>query len=176
MKHSLAVLTMAVPTALHGVAGAQDTKTRGRVRADLADAFRTGDIVASGDSDRTLRELSPHRYPAGQAAPEKTHAKVVAELQEARSNVDFPLGNTGLTERDVFPDKFPPKVAAKAKTREQVRAELAEVIRTGNIAGLGGVGLTLHNQYPQHYTPMAVPSTKYLRQTPAAFLAHPHFH
>jgi hypothetical protein len=81
-----------------------------------------------------------------------------------------------LTERHVFPDKFPPKVAAKAKTREQVRAELAEVIRTGNIAGLGGVVLILHNQYPQHHTPMVAPSTKYLRQTPAAFLSHPHFH
>jgi hypothetical protein len=93
----------------------------------------------------------------------KKRAEVVAELQEDRANGDLSLGNTGLTARDVFPGKFPLKVVAKAKTREQVPVELAEAIRTGDITGLGDARFTVRDQYPQYYTTMAAPSTKYLR-------------
>jgi len=37
-------------------------KTREQVRAELAEAVRTGDILADGDQGLTLRELYPHRY------------------------------------------------------------------------------------------------------------------
>ena len=37
-------------------------RTRGEVRAELAEAIRTGDIMASGDSGQTLREQYPARY------------------------------------------------------------------------------------------------------------------
>ena len=38
-------------------------KTREQVRAELAEAIRSGDIVANGDTPgETLRELHPQRY------------------------------------------------------------------------------------------------------------------
>ncbi len=39
-------------------------KTREQVKAELAEALRTGDIVAGGDSGMKLNELFPNRYPA----------------------------------------------------------------------------------------------------------------
>lgn len=38
--------------------------TREHVKAELAEAMRTGDIFAYGDRSLKLNELYPHRYPA----------------------------------------------------------------------------------------------------------------
>ena len=40
------------------------TVTRAEVKAELAEAIRTGDIVAEGDSGKKLNELYPNRYRA----------------------------------------------------------------------------------------------------------------
>jgi hypothetical protein len=38
-------------------------KTREQVKAELAEAQRTGDIIADGESGKKLNELYPSRYP-----------------------------------------------------------------------------------------------------------------
>ena len=134
-----------------GAVHAEQGKTREQVRAELAAAQRNGDVLASGDSGLTLRELNPGRYPAQQAAPSKTRAQVVAELQEARRAGDIPVGDTGLTAYDINPGNFPARWVAQGKTREQVRAELAEAIRSGDIVANGETGTTLRELYPQQY-------------------------
>ena len=37
--------------------------TRKQVKAELAEAIRTGDIMAGGESSLKLNELHPNRYP-----------------------------------------------------------------------------------------------------------------
>jgi hypothetical protein len=146
--HSLTAIALA---GLVGAAHAQSL-TRDQVRSELAEAQRTGDIFAPGDSGLTLRELYPYRYPAPRAIPAtKTRAQVVAELQEAIRNGDRPIGDSGLTERDLHPKDFPAPVVAQSKTRQQVRAELAEAIRTGDIMASGDSGLTLRELHPRRY-------------------------
>jgi hypothetical protein len=39
-------------------------KTHAEVKAELAQALRTGDIVADGDTGKKLNKLIPNRYPA----------------------------------------------------------------------------------------------------------------
>jgi hypothetical protein len=135
------------------VAHAQDAQglTRAQVRADLAQAQRSGDIEASGDLGRTLREVSPDRYPAAAASTSLTRGDVAAQLQEARRNGELPVGDTGLTQYDIAPKNFPSHAAAQGKTREQVQAELAEAIRTGDIVSNNEMGERLNEMYPERY-------------------------
>ena len=55
---------------------AQTGKTREEVRAELAEATRTGNIMANGESGLTLRELFPQRYAAVATASGLTRAQV----------------------------------------------------------------------------------------------------
>ena len=125
--------------------------TRDQVRAELAQAQRQGDLPAAGDLGRTLREVSPDRYPAPQAAAGLTRAQVRAELAQARSNGELLVGDTGLTQHDIAPQNFPRRAVAQGKTRAQVRAELAEAQRTGDIVANNETGEKLNEQFPQRY-------------------------
>lgn len=137
-----------------GAAHAQSSRTgltRDQVRAELAEAQRQGDLLATGDLGRTLREISPDRYPAPQAAAGLTRAQVVAQLEEARRNGELLVGDSGLTQHDIAPQNFPPRAVAQGKTRAQVRAELAEAQRTGDIVANNETGEKLNEQFPQRY-------------------------
>ena len=73
------------------------TKTRAEVLAELAEAQRTGDIVANvgnSNSGKKLNELYPERYPAKPAVQGKTRAQVLAELAEAQHNGEL-VANLG---------------------------------------------------------------------------------
>jgi hypothetical protein len=135
-------------------AHAQDMQglTRAQVRADLAQAQRSGNIEAAGELGRTLREESPGRYPAASAASALTRADVVAQLQQARRNGELMVGDTGLTQADLAPGNFPSRKVAPGKTREQVRAELADAVRTGDIVANNETGELLNEIYPTRYS------------------------
>lgn len=67
-------------------------KTRAQVNAELADAQRTGNIVAyiGGDKSGTkLNQVFPTQYAAQAAAPGKTRDEVRAELAEAQRTGDI---------------------------------------------------------------------------------------
>ena len=59
---------------------AESGKSRAQVQAELAEAIRTGDIIAVGESSLKLNELYPHRYPAVAKLAGKTRDQVKAEL------------------------------------------------------------------------------------------------
>jgi len=73
------------------------SKTVQQVRIELAEAQRTGDILANrggGDSTAKLNQLYPGRYPAQSVAPGKTFEQVRLELAEAQRTGDI-LANRG---------------------------------------------------------------------------------
>jgi hypothetical protein len=121
--------------------------TRAQVEAELAEAIRTGNMMANGESGLTMRELYPGSYPAPAAAASTvSREQVGAELQDARRQ-----GTTAIIgEAGMAPSDDSPKMAM-GKTRAQVRAELAEAIRTGNMIANGESGLMLNQVNPDRY-------------------------
>jgi len=146
---SIALLLLA---ALGTTAQAQSEKTREQVKAELAEAIRTGDVLAPGETGMKLNELYPQRYakPAAQAG--LTRDQVKAELAEAiRTGDMLASGESGLKLNEAFPQRYPAVTVAAGKTREEVRTETAEAIRTGDMVAAGESGLKLNQLYPQHY-------------------------
>jgi Domain of unknown function (DUF4148) len=126
--------------------------TREQVKAELAEAIRTGDMPVDGESDLKLNQLYPDRYPAKPALIGKTREQVRAELAEAiRTGNVLADGESGLLRNEVDPARYPAKPTYAGKTREQVKAELAEAIRTGDMPAGGESGLMLYEMYPQRY-------------------------
>lgn len=178
MKYATASIALAVAALLTGHAQAADNvgKTREQVRAELAEAQRTGDIVApkgvgdefGANNGRKLNEIYPASYPAKQAVIAKTREQVRAELMEAQRTGDIvaPKGvgdefgaNNGRKLNEIYPASYPVKSVTTGKTRAQVRAELADAQRTGDLAvprGLGdglsmSDGRKLNEIYPNLY-------------------------
>jgi predicted RNase H-like HicB family nuclease len=147
---TLAVAALAAGNAM--AADASAAKTREQVKAELAEAIRTGDFVVNSETHQKANELNPGLYPAKSAAQGKTREQVKAELAEALRTGDFVVnGETHQKANEVNPGLYPAKSAAQGKTREQVKAELAEALRTGNIMADGETGLKLNQLYPQRY-------------------------
>lgn len=113
--------------------------TRDEVKAELAEAVRTGDILAAGDTGLKMNELFPSNYPAKAAGQGNTRDQVKAELAEAVRTGDILAdGNTGLKKNELFPGSYPAKAAVQGKSRDQVKGELTEAIRTGTVPVYGG--------------------------------------
>jgi hypothetical protein len=110
-KTQMNLLTIA-SAALIAVAGstqamADSGRTRAEVKAELAEAIRTGDIIASGESSYKRNELRPDLYPAVAKGPGSTREQVKAELAEAvRSGNIITVGETSLTQNQLFPDRY----------------------------------------------------------------------
>lgn len=133
MKTSYAaIIALTLSTLAAGYASAADVgKTRDQVRAELAEAQRTGDIVAFGDSGKKLNELYPSRYPAQAVVQGKTRAQVLAELAEAQRTGDIVADSeSGKKLNELYPSRYPAK-ATQTNTRAQVLAELAQAKRSG---------------------------------------------
>lgn len=64
--------------------------TREQVKAELAEAIRTGDI-STNESGRKMNELFPGSYPAKVAAQGKTRDQVKAETAEAIRTGTMPV-------------------------------------------------------------------------------------
>jgi hypothetical protein len=155
----LTAVTLAVAALSTGHALAADVsgpKTRDQVRAELAEAQRTGNILADGETGQMLKDLYPHRYPAAAAPQAKTREQVRAELVEAQRNGDVLAdGETGQKLRELNPSRYPAASVTQVTTREQVRAELAEAQRNGDVIADGETGQKLRELYPHRY-PAAV--------------------
>ena len=113
------------------------TKTRADVIAEMAEAKRTGNVMASSQvaidfgstTAAKLNEIFPSRYPAVASAPAKTRAEVRTELAEAQRTGDIPADNLaslvyagvpGQKLKDVYPTQYP--VKARTATTAQVVA------------------------------------------------------
>ncbi len=119
----LSLIALSFAALVAGNAFAADpaaAKTREQVRAELAEARATGNIIANSEVHMTERELFPGAYenvtaqaaaPAAPAAPAvttgKTRAEVLAELAEARRTGNI-IANSevSITERELFPGAY----------------------------------------------------------------------
>src|SRR4029453_13857095 len=91
------ILGLAVLTTFVGAASAQ--ATRAEVRAAYAEALRTGDVMAPGETGLNLNRLSPQRSPHEAAAPGRARSEVKAELAQAVRDGDvIAAGEIGLTQ------------------------------------------------------------------------------
>ena len=82
--------------------------TREQVKAELAAAVRTGDIMAGGESGLKLNELYPSRYPAKQVQSSVTREQVKAELAEAIRTGDIMAGGeSNLKCNELHPNMHP---------------------------------------------------------------------
>lgn len=164
MKNRLSVVAIALSTLVAGHALAADpsaAKTREQVRAELAEARRTGDLIADSETGLRLNQLYPHLYPqATVAAVGKTRAEVKAELAEARRNGDLIADSeSGLRFNQLYPEQYAVtrvaaqggEAVAQGKTRAQVKAELAQAIRNGDLIADSETGLRYNQLYPNRY-------------------------
>ncbi len=128
---TLAVAALAAGNAM--AADASAPKTREQVKAELAEAIRTGDIVVNGETQQKANEVNPGLYPAKPVLQGKTREEVKAELAEAIRTGDIVVGEGGEKTNELYPSRYPAKPVMQGKTREQVKTELAEAIRTGHM-------------------------------------------
>ena len=80
--------------------------TRDQVKAELAEAIRTGN-VSSSESGLKLNELYPHRYPAKQLVASKSREQVKAELAEAIRTGNVSSNESGLQRNELYPNRYP---------------------------------------------------------------------
>ena len=102
--------------------------TREQVKAELAEAVRTGNIV-TGESSAKLNEQFPQLYPQ-QVASNVTRAQVVAELKEAVRTGNVIVGESSTKLNEAYPNQYAQQ-DVDSKSRAQVRTELAEAAANG---------------------------------------------
>ena len=102
---TLAVAALAAGNAM--AADASAPKTREQVKAELAEAIRTGDIVVNGETHQKANEVNPGLYPAKPVLQGKTREEVKAELAEAIRTGDIMAdGETGLKLNQLYPQRY----------------------------------------------------------------------
>jgi ribosomal protein L30E len=157
MNRSTSLSLVAIAAALIAGPALADTsaKTRDQVQAELAQAVRTGNIVAIGEDSMTLNQQFPGLYPQQTADAGKSRDQVLAELSTAVRNGEVIQGTSNKFNQ-MFPDLYPKQVAKAGKTRDQVQAELAEAVRTGDIVVGSEGNTTLNEMFPGLYAQKAV--------------------
>lgn len=133
MKSKFAALALILASGLIATAPALAGATREQVKAELAEAVRTGNMPAQGEQGLMLNEMYPGRYPAKQVQAGFTREQVKAELAQAIRTGNMPAtGDRGYLLNEVYPNSYSAKQVQGGITREQVKAELAEAIRLGD--------------------------------------------
>jgi len=116
-KLARATGTLFLLAALGAAAHADGGMTRTQVKAELAEAIRTGDIIANDESGLKANEEHPQLYPAHVVAAGKTRAQVQAELAEAIRTGDILASDeSGLRLNEEHPQRY-------AKVRATMAAE-----------------------------------------------------
>ncbi|WP_442595563.1 DUF4148 domain-containing protein [Parapusillimonas sp. JC17] len=115
------------------MAASEGPVTRAQVKAELAEAVRTGNMIA-GESGQQLNEIFPHNYPAQQSGSTVTRAQVKAELAEAVRAGNVVAGESSTALNQAFPQNYVAQNQVADKSREQVRAELAEAAASGQMS------------------------------------------
>jgi hypothetical protein len=107
MNTKFAATALILATSLMASSSFADV-TRAQVKAELAEAVRTGNILASDDSGRMLNEVRPDLYPAQTANSTLTRAQVKAELATAIRTGNMPANDdSGLNLNQVHPHFYP---------------------------------------------------------------------
>lgn len=104
--------------------------TREQVKAELAEAVRTGNVV-TGESSARLNEQFPQVF--GQQASSVTRSQVQAELAQAIQAGNVVVGESSVRVNEAFPQNYATESNVAGKSREEVKAELAEAASTGQL-------------------------------------------
>ena len=91
--------------------------TREQVRAEFAEAVRTGDIM-SNKGGQKLNERFPARYAAQPVQSTLTREQVKAEFAEAQRSGNLEVGQSGRKLKEMFPNRYRVKQAPSTQTRE----------------------------------------------------------
>lgn len=151
MKRSqITAIALAVAALSAGHAMAAEPLSRAQVQAELADAIRTGELIA-GATGQKLNEASPHLFAAKAVVAGKSRAQVNAELAAAIRSGDIVDGATGQTVNQNRTGQFAAPVAVSDKTREQAKAELRDALRKGDVMA-GGTGGRYNQLYPTSFS------------------------
>lgn len=113
-------------------ADAGTSLTRAQVKAELAEAVRTGDVVVV-EHGAKMNEIFPQLYPVQDATPGMTRAQVQTELAEAVRTGNMAPGEGAVALNEAFPQLYPAQHEMAGKTRDEVKAELAEAVRMGHL-------------------------------------------
>ena len=119
-KHVTAIAAALIALSATQVFAADGPKTREQVKAELAEAIRTGNMPAHDESGRLLNQVYPERYatPINQAG--KSRAEVQAELTEAIRTGDVVAhGETGEKLKDLNPGAYPTSRTVNAQAAGQ---------------------------------------------------------
>lgn len=118
-RNFLSAIALTLATLGTGAAFAADEGgplTREQVRAELAEAIRTGDVIGNGLTGQKLNEIYPGRYPKQAIPPSKTREQVRAELTEAVRTGDIVAnGVTGQQLKELTPARYPLAATEQAK-------------------------------------------------------------
>lgn len=106
--------------------------TRAQIKAELAEAVRTGNI-AYDESGIKLNEVFPHHYISEQQVSRKTREQVKAELVEAVRTGNVINTDSGMRLNELYPQNYPAQQNVASKTRDQVKSELAEARSNGSL-------------------------------------------
>ncbi len=90
-RYAIAVAFTALTAGQAMAADASAPITREQVKAELAEAIRTGDMWADGVTGLKMNELFPSRYPAKAAVQGKSRDQVNAEVIEAVRSGAMPV-------------------------------------------------------------------------------------
>ncbi|CAN7659262.1 DUF4148 domain-containing protein [Acidovorax sp. LjRoot129] len=129
------------------------SKTREQVRAELVQAQQSGEMLASGESGLTLKQINPTAYPVSALtqAP-KTREQVRAELDRAiQTGEMLAAGESGVKLNELMSRRYPAIAAKSYKSRDEVKSELARAIREGELVAVGEDGRKLNEIYPDRY-------------------------
>ena len=108
MKTKFTAIALVLASALIGSTSFAGV-SREQVQAELAQAIRSGDIMANGEvGGLKLNELYPNRYPARQVQSGVTREQVKAELADAQRTGDFMAsGEIGIECNELHPNMHP---------------------------------------------------------------------
>ena len=155
MKTKFAATALIIASGLIAGTTSFAAVTSEQVRAELAAAARSGDLMASGELSGKLNELYPSRYPAKQVQASVTREQVQAELAAAARSGDLMAnGEISAKLNALYPSRYPATQVQSSITREQVKAELANAIRTGDIMENGEMVGKCNELHPSMHTAM----------------------
>lgn len=100
---------------------ATTTLSRAQVQTELADAVRTGNVLADENGSK-LNDIFPHNY-ASTTGNTLTRAQVQAELAAAQQSGTITNGESAQRMNELFPHNYPAVSQSQGKTRAEVQAE-----------------------------------------------------
>lgn len=116
-KHITAIAAALIALSATQAFAADGPKTRDQVKAELAEAVRTGNVPADNESGLMLNQVRPDLFPSQERTVGKTRAEVKAELNEAvRTGNIVADGESGKKLNELYAARYAAKAAADALT------------------------------------------------------------